>query len=115
AFRLSGEDFFVQESSRVPRSADFGWSVVLSTDGSGFYYGSLKVDPLDVTHQLQQFPVTIYAATGELAFGSYHFYDAHSGQDLGPVGESSGFRVYALNAQGTDLWVYDEFPKVLRR
>ena len=115
AYRLSGDNFVTQESTGVYGSAQaYGGTEVLATDGSGFYYGRLEVDPLDVTHQLRIFPEQIYAASGDLAFGSQNYYDARSGQAVGSI-LADYAQVYALNAAGTDLWVYDPLQSMLRR
>ena len=113
-FRLTDDNFVTKETTGAYGSAqNYGFAVALATDGQGFYYGALEVDPLDVTHQLHVFPEEIYAATADLAFGYLNYYDAHTTTVAGALPAPS--RVFALNLQGTDIWEYDASDAVLRR
>jgi hypothetical protein len=113
AFRLSASNFAVQESSGVYGSAQgYGGTTVLATDQSVFYYGSLAVDPLDVTHNLHVYQEWIYAATGDLAFGGGGYYDTHTTQFVGTLGVSA--TIFALNPDGSELWAFDATQILLR-
>ena len=112
AFHLSVDDFSKQEEAYADGGQAWGAKVTLASDYSGFYYGTLKVDPLDVTHSLQTFPEAIYAASGSIAFGENNYYDAESAQILGSLGFSA--EVYALDSSGTDFWVFDSSEDLLR-
>jgi hypothetical protein len=115
AFKILNNEFVVQEDSGIYGSAQsFGGGVALATDTSAFYYGALKVDALDVTHNVQVFPEIIKAATGGVAFGDSSYYDANTGQYSGTFGFSGA--VYGLNPDpnGADLWVYDPAASMLR-
>lgn len=113
AFKLVNNNFYQQESSGTYGTAQgFGGTVTLATDSSALYYGSLQVDPLDVSHNLRVFPEQIYAATGDFAFGNGNYYDAHTGQLLGNLGFST--TVYGLGASGKDFWAYDSSQNMLR-
>lgn len=106
SWRVVGPNFVPQEATGVYGSAQgYGGTVALAADGSAFYYGRLKVDALDVTHNLKVFPEVIYAANGDVAFGRDHYYDAQSGALLGSLPFST--TVYAMNPAGDDFWVYD--------
>ena len=112
--RLTGNDFFLQEDTPNDGGSvsKYGGTAVLATDMSGFYYGALEVDPLDVTHQLRIFPEAIYAATGDIAFGAGNYYDARTGQFVGNLGLTA--HVYGLDACDTDFWIYDDADGALR-
>jgi len=113
AFNIVGNNFHIQEGSGIYGSAQgYGGSVVLATDASVFYYGKLQVDALDVTSSRRVFPEVIYAATGEIAFGDTHYYDAHTGAVLGALGFQT--TVYGLNPGGADFWAYDGSTNLLR-
>jgi hypothetical protein len=113
AFLLSNHEFIKQEGTGGYGSAQgYGGTDVLATDESGFYYGKLKVDPLDVTRTLQTFPENIVAATGDIAFGDGNYYDAHTGQLIGSLGFPT--TVYGLNPVGSDFWVFDSRQNLLR-
>lgn len=113
AFKIKNNDFASQETTGTYGSAQgYGSNVALATDSSAFYYGTLSVDALDVTHTLHVFPETIYAATGSVAFGKSAYYDAHTGALLGTLGFDA--TAYALNANGSDFWVYDGGANLLR-
>ena len=106
AFRLAGNQFFGQESSGTYGSAQgHGGTMVLSTDGSRFYYGNLQVDALDVAHNIRVFPELIYAANGRFAFGNGKYYDAGTGALAGTLPFAA--TVYAMNPFADDFWAYD--------
>jgi hypothetical protein len=112
--RLTGNDFVLQEDTINDGGSvsKYGGTAVLATDMSGFYYGALEVDPLDVTHQLRIFPEAIYAATGDIAFGAGNYYDARTGEFAGNLGRTA--HVYGLDVCDTDFWIYDDTDGVLR-
>jgi hypothetical protein len=113
AFRLTGNNFVVQEGTGTYGSAQgYGGTIVFATDQSGFYYGALEVDPLDVTHKLHTYQEWIYAATGNLAFGGGSYYDAHTAQFVGYLGFTA--KIYGLNPSGTDFWAFDASQNLLR-
>ncbi len=106
AFRLNGNDFVRQEDSGIYGSAQgYGGTMVLSQDQEAFYYGRLKVEALDVTHNLQVFPEPIYAATNAVAFGQTFYYDAETGLPTDSLGFQTN--VFALGANGPELWAYN--------
>ena len=113
AFRLTNDNFVPQEGTGTYGVAQgYGGTIVMSTDHSGFYFGSLEVDPLDVTHKLHVYQEWIRAATGNLAFGGGSYYNAHTAEFVGYLGFTAF--IYALNASGTDFWVYDSAQNLLR-
>ncbi|MBI1396765.1 MAG: hypothetical protein GC151_12350 [Betaproteobacteria bacterium] len=102
AYRINGNDFFAQESTGTYGTAQgYGGSVVLSQDQQSLYYGALKVEALDVTNTLQVFPEAIFAATGDVAFGSRFYYDAVTGLPIDDLGFST--QVYAIGDSGPEL------------
>ena len=113
AFGLNGNDFVFDEGTGTNGSASgFGGSVVLAIDESGFYYGALEVDALDVRQTLRTFPQVIRAATGDIAFGDGTYYDARTTQLLGDLGFAA--TSYGLNPHGTDFWTFDAGQNLLR-
>jgi hypothetical protein len=113
AFRLINNEFaHVEESGTYGSAMQGGGSVALATDGSAFYYGPLKVDPLDVSHNLKLFPEPIHAATADVAFGDGRYYDARTGALLGQLGYST--TVYGLHPNGQEFWAYDASKGKLR-
>ena len=113
AFTFSGNEFVKADGTGGYGSAQgFGGTQVLATDESGFYYGQLEVDPLDVTHTLRVFPQAIVAASADIAFAADGYYDAHTGQPVGSLGLSS--TQYGLNPGGADFWVFDASQNLLR-
>jgi len=113
AFTFSGNEFVKADGTGGYGSAQgFGGTQVLATDESGFYYGKLEVDPLDVTHTLRVFPQAIVAASGTIAFAADAYYDAHTGEAIGRLGFSS--LQYGLNPDGDDFWVFDASQNLLR-
>ena len=112
AFTLNGYDFVKQEKTAFGNSAYFGTVVALATDESGFYYEGFKLDPLDLTRTLQDFPETIVAATGDIAFGDGVYYDAHTAQPVGALGFST--TRYGLDPHGSDFWTFDADQNLLR-
>ena len=113
AFKLLNNDFFKLESSGIYGSADaYGGTLAMATDGSAFYFGKLKVDPLDVTHNVKVFPELIYAATGDVALGNGKYYDARTGVLLGTLGFST--TIYSLNPNGQEFWAYDAVQNRVR-
>lgn len=114
AFKIVDNNFVRQEGSGIYGTAQgYGGTVVLATDGSAFYYGSLQVDPLDVSHNTRVFPEKIYAANGRIALGDRNVYHARTGALLGAL----PFRttVYAMNPEGEDFWAYDALTTTLHR
>ena len=106
-WRLVGNDFYSQESTGTYGSAQGGGgSSVLSTDGSAFYYGAMKVEALDVTNTLRVFDETIFAAFEDVAFGENAYYDAITGEKIGSLGFTSS--VYALASSGNSFWAFNE-------
>ncbi len=106
AFKIINDNFIRQEGSGTYGTAQgFGGSLTLANDSSALYYGRLQVDPLDVSHNLHVFPETIYAATGDFAFGNGDYYDAHTGLLLGSFGFHS--TVYGLDKSGNNFWAFD--------
>ncbi len=106
AFRLVNNQFVRQEGSGTYGSAyNGGGTTVLATDGSAFYYGALKVDALDVSHNLRTFPEWIYAANGQIALGNGKVYDANTGALLSILPFST--TVYAMNPSGGSFWAFD--------
>jgi hypothetical protein len=113
AFRINGTSIVIQESSGGYGSASgHGGSTVLATDGSAFYYGRLSVDALDVSSNRLVFTETIYAATGDIAFGNGRYFDAWTGEELGEL--PFGTTTYGLNRNGCDFWAYDASANMLR-
>lgn len=107
SFKLLGDSLHRQEGSGTYGTAyGYGYTTVLTSDNSAFYYGSLQVDPLDVTHNLNVFPEGIFAASGDVAFGgSGNYYDASTTALLGSIGFQTN--VYALSADGQSLWAFN--------
>lgn len=114
AFKLEESSIVTQEGSGTYGSADgYGGTAVLATDGSLFYYGLLSVDAIDVSSNRVVFSEPIYAATGEVAFGSDgRYFDPHTGDELGSIGFST--TVFGLNRNGCDFWAYDPGTNLLR-
>lgn len=106
AFHLVNGQLVRQETSGTYGTAQgHGGTLALSNDGSSIYYGNLKVDALDVSHNLMVFPEQIYAANAKYAFGNGSYYDAKTGVLLGKLGFNS--TVYALDGNGDSFWAYD--------
>ena len=76
----------------------------LSVNGQRFYYGALQVVALDVTNNLNYFAESIYAATGDFAFGESAYYSPVDGALLGDLGFSTS--VYALSDDGGHIWAF---------
>jgi hypothetical protein len=113
AVKIVGDQFVAQEGTGTYGSASgFGGTAVLATDGSAFYYGTLRVDAQDVSHTLGVFPELVFAATGSLAFGNGSFYDVQSRDQLGELGFATS--VYGLNPHGADFWTFDAGSNKLR-
>lgn len=105
-FKLNGNGFIRQEGSGTYGSAyGYGGSVVLSTDHTTFYYGSLQVDALDVSDNQNVFPEVIYAATGDIAFGGSNYYDAQTKQLLGSIGFNTS--LYTFSRDGQQMWAFN--------
>jgi hypothetical protein len=103
--RLVGDTLSSGVGTGIYGSAQSGGGTsVLSLNGSTFYYGPLQVEALDVTHNIRTFSQPIYAATGDLAFGSSAVYNAQTGASLGSFGYTT--TVYGLSQSGSDLWTY---------
>ncbi|CAN5175679.1 hypothetical protein BH11PSE11_BH11PSE11_36400 [soil metagenome] len=113
AFKVVGSEFQRQEGSGTYGTAQgYGGSIVMATDGNAVYYGRLKVDLLDVSHNLRVFPEIIYAATADIAFGNGNYYDARTGALLGSLGFAT--TVYGMNSNGADFWAFDSSQNKLR-
>lgn len=113
AFRADSSGFFRQEASGTYGSAQgYGGTVVLSQDSGALYYGRLKVEALDLKSNLKTFPETIYAATGEVAFGGSFYYNAVTGAPIDAFGFTS--TVFALGATSPNVWVFDDPTDTLR-
>jgi hypothetical protein len=114
ARRIVGNTLVMAEDTGVYGSAqEGGGTCVLSTDCQNFYYGRLQVEALDVTNNRNYFPELIYAASAEIAFGSEHFYDAWTGEELGTLGFST--EVYGISDDGTELWAFQDDGDLLHR
>lgn len=108
AFKLTGDSFTKQEYSGTYGAAyvaGSGGSVVLATDSSVLYYGALQFDALDLTYVQRTFGERIIAATGDYAFGSQNYYDAHTGQLMGSLGGS--FTTFGFSKDGKDMWGFN--------
>ena len=107
AFKLVNNEFVKQEGGYGSSSGSYGGgsTAVLATDGSAFYTGPAKLDPLDVSHVLRTFPESIYGANGEIALGNGKVYDANTGALLMILPFST--TVYAMNPSGGSFWAFD--------
>lgn len=108
AFKLTNNNSGLtqQEGSGTYGSAyGYGGTLVLATDHSTIYYGALQVDALDVTDNQNVFPELIYGATGDIAFGSGNYYDAHTKQLLGSLGFTT--TTYTFSDDGKQVWAFD--------
>ncbi len=113
AFKIVDNNFQKQESSGTYGSAQgYGGTVVLATDANALYYGKLKIDALDVTHNIKTFAELIYAANSAVAFGEKNYYDATTGSQIASLGFDT--RVYGLDSAASDFWVYDAAGNALR-
>lgn len=113
ALKWDGSAFVSQEGSGTYGSAQgYGGTVVLSTDGSSFYYGALQVDALNVAFNKHVFPELIYAANANFAFGNGNYYDATSGNLLGTLGITT--TIYALDKNSNDFWAFDATTQQLQ-
>jgi hypothetical protein len=101
-----------------------GGSVVLSQDGSRFYYGSLQVSAADVKKNLQTFPEIIVAASRDVAFGTTAYYSATTGSKLGEFPfkttladprRGAAAAVIAVSPDGRSVWVIDRDKNVARQ
>ena len=89
-----------------------GGSAALSADGQDFYYGRLEVDAANVNTQRAVMPNIIRSAIGRIAFSTTGtYYDADTGASLGSLGFATN--VYALSADGNDLWAFQSAGNVL--
>lgn len=112
AYQLVDNSIIAQEATGVYGSAqDGGGTYVLSSDSENFYYGRLQVDALDVRNNRIMFPVMIYAASADTAFGQNGYYDALTGVRLGDLGFAT--TVYCRDATGTSLWAFDPVSDML--
>jgi hypothetical protein len=110
---LEGNTIGHVQTTATSGAANKGGSVVLSQDGSRFYYGSLQVNAADVTKNLQTFPEIIFAASRDVAFGSPTYYHAATGSKLGAF----PFRPAAITVSpdGASVWVIDGGKNVARQ
>jgi hypothetical protein len=114
AFEITSNEFVQREGSGAYGSAQgYGGTVALATDGSAFYYGSLQVDPADVTHTTGVFPEAIHAANGRIALGDGKVYHARTGALLATLPFAT--TVYAMNPAGEDFWAYDPSTTMVHR
>jgi hypothetical protein len=113
AFKLQDDQFTAQEGTGTYGSASgHGGTLALATDGSRVYYGRLSVDAADVAHTLDTFPESIYAATGDLAFGQGNVYDVTTRELVFELGFST--TVYGLSPDNPDFWTFDAQANLLR-
>lgn len=112
AFVLEGATIKAAGSTGTYGSANSGGGTsVLSSDGKTFYYGSLQVEALDITNNLNKFSESIYAASAAIAFGSSQYYDSKTAAILGNFGFSSS--KYALDRGGQHIWAYNSSSKTV--
>jgi hypothetical protein len=111
SFTIVNDQFVSQEAS-AGFLEGYGLSLALATDGSAVYYGSIGVDVLDVRRTLHVFPEPIYAASGDVAFGSRNYFDAHTGESRGSLDFTAS--AYALNPIDADFWAFDASANLLR-
>lgn len=113
AFKLQDDELTAQEGTGTYGSASgHGGTLALATDGSRIYYGRLSVEAADVAHTLGEFPESIYAATGELAFGDGVIYDVATREMVFDLGFST--TVYGLSPDNPDFWTFDAQANRLR-
>jgi hypothetical protein len=110
-YQVVGDTLVEGETSGDHIYGNSGSTVVLSTDGRNFYYGSLQVDALNVASIRRMFAEPVYAASADIAFGQNGYYDALTGQRLGGLGFSA--TAYALDPGGTHLWAFDPVSDML--
>ena len=103
-----------------------GVSVVLSQDGSRFYYGKFQFDAADLINELQAFPEAIVAASRDVAFGTKSYYRATTGAKLGDYSfqTSSVLPTHPFYAptvsvvvvrDGSSVWAIDWVKQVARQ
>jgi hypothetical protein len=102
-----------------------GGSVVLSQDGSRFYYGRLQVKAASVKENLETFPEVIVAASRDIAFGSKAYYRATTGSKLGEFDFKTGAgdprfgggsaAAITVSPDGQSVWVIDRDKNTARQ
>lgn len=111
AFQIVGDSLEPAETS--PGYSNPVGLAILSTDGGNFYSGPIQYDPRNVSIIRRTFPEAIHAASADIAFGQNGYYDAATGALLGNLGFST--QVYAVDAQGRELWAFDAATDMLHR
>lgn len=83
----------------------YGGTMVLSSDGSRLYYGSLQVDASSITTNTNIFPEAIHAAAGKIAFGTRAYYDARTSDARGRLGYDA--TVMTVSSDGQHFWAFN--------
>lgn len=105
-FKLTGDTITTAEAT--PTYGELGGYsngvVVLSTDGSSFYYGDAQLESLDVTNITHRFPADIMGADANIAVTSSAIFNAQTGVQIMSLGISDA--LIAMDPNGGSFYAY---------